>query len=83
MAILKYFLIEHIYSENNVTVVETWRDVILAWRDTSVTWRDKSLHDVTPPWPSRYSGVTVPWHHRDRDRDRYRYRYRDSNGNYN
>ena len=39
-------------SENNVTVVGTWRD-------TDVALRDKNLHEVTPPWPSRDITVTV------------------------
>ena len=53
-----------------ITLLSWRRDV--TWRKTNVTWPDKNLHDVTPPWASRDSGVTVPWHHHDRDRDRYR-----------
>ena len=54
------------YSENNVTVVETLRDV--TWRDTSVTWRDKNLHAVTAAWAWRdknLHAVTAAWAWRD------------------
>ncbi len=71
-----------IYSENNVTVIKTWRDVTLAWRDVTklvtplqavsvkLPWRER---DVTMAWAWRYHGlsVTLP------RRKRYRYRYYD------
>ena len=63
------------YSENNVTVVDTWCDV--TWRYTSVT-----LRDVTQAWRHVIKTYTT-WNHRDRPVtvawpfDRYTYRYRD------
>ncbi len=44
------WVIFYLYSENNVTVVDTWHAVTLAWRD--VTWQKITRRDrpVTVPW---------------------------------
>ena len=60
-------LCPHNYSENNVTVVVTWRD-------TSVTWRDQNY----TPWLQREREL-----YRERERDRYRERERELDRDHN